>query len=177
MDYTQKYIKYKEKYLQLKNNIRGGCILDDLRKIFRIKGRGPNDAVNDAVHSLTECNNGTLNVDNNAGTYSLDVIDPIKIQIHSGNTSIAIDEEYYDGITLNENKNKCKRFIKVDSKCESAFSTKLPYTIYTDNDFDNKCEKIKRAPTATAATATATAPTATAPTATAEEARETHSEA
>lgn len=176
MDYTEKYLKYKKKYFALKEKLRGG---------------GPGDA----KHSLTNCVNGKLIVDGNDGTYSLNVNnprEPVKIQIHSGNTSIGIDKEYYDGLTNTQNYNiklnnnnkynifrgetelpdiftpnqpkqqeqsnqdrntiinnfiendECKRFFKVDSMCNNVFSNKLPYVLYDDKTFKDKCTERKQ---------------------------------
>ncbi len=115
MDYQIKYLKYKNKYLTLKNQMKGG-------------------GKDDAMYKLTNCDNQnqTLNVNSLTGTYS-----PVQnyIYIKQGNNNLSMTKDYYNNIDINNGN--CRRNVKPDESCINAFNATLgPYN--NEKFLDNK---------------------------------------
>ena len=101
MDYTQKYLKYKKKYLELK----------------KLMGGGPGDA---AV-KLTICNNGTLKKNGEQSTYSINSKNNGYDIKHKDGT-IHLYNNTENGL-LKTNKDDCQYQYFLDESCKVAMPT------------------------------------------------------
>lgn len=126
MDYQEKYLKYKNKYLTLKNQMIGG-------------------GKDDATYHLTNCNevNKKLNVKRNGissdGTYN---VMPSNVEIKYGINNLNMSKDFYNNIDLDEN-GKCRRLVKPDDSCKNAF--KKTFEIYDENNIFNDDAKFNEA--------------------------------
>ncbi len=128
MNYEAKYLRYKNKYFQLKNQMRGG-------------------GVNDSKFKLTDCRRDDLVLNDNRDVRSKFTLMNNMVNIQGPNNNfINIDKKLYNEIDVDNNN--CRRFVMPDESCKAIFYKTLgdydPNGIFkVASKFDDICESKK----------------------------------